>query len=83
VDSRYAVYWERANGERVSIENLAHVELEAALHLLEREVSSDPIADALRGAISQELMRRQARIIGLPLPPRPSPDQDDLERRAA
>ena len=82
MDSRYSVSWERANGERVAIEKMQHVELEAALHLLEREVSTDPVADALRDAISQELMRRQARIIALPLRP-PLPDEDDHERRAA
>jgi len=82
VNSRYAVSWERANGERIAIEKMEHVELEAALHLLEREVSADPVADALRGSISQELMRRQARIIALPPRP-PEPDQDDGERKAA
>lgn len=81
MESRYAVSWERANGERVVIERMQHVELEAALHLLEREVSADPVADALRDAISQELMRRQARIIALPLHPRSA--EDDGERRAA
>ena len=80
--SKYAVSWERANGERVAIERMQHVELEAALHLLEREVSSDPVADALRDAISQELVRREARIIALPLRP-PEPDQEEGERRAA
>jgi len=82
VDSRYSVSWERASGERVAIERMEHLELEAALHLLEREVSTDPVADALRDAISQELIRRQARIIALPLR-LPLPDADDLERRAA
>ncbi len=82
MESRYAVSWERANGEKVAIERMAHVELEVALHLLERDVSTDPVADALRDAISQELMRRQARIIALPLPP-PRADEGDGERRAA
>ena len=81
MDSAYTVSWKRASGERVAIEQLEQHELEAALHLLEREDVSDPVADALREAVASEVLRRSARI--LTLPERRDEEDDDEERRAA
>jgi hypothetical protein len=78
MDSAYGVSWRRANGERVAIEQLEQHELEAALHLLEREDVSDPVADSLREAVASEVLRRSARILALPV----RRDEDE-ERRAA
>jgi hypothetical protein len=78
MDSAYGVSWRRANGDRVAIEQLDQRELEAALHLLEREDVSDPVADALREALASEVLRRNARSLALPL----THDEDE-ERRAA
>jgi len=77
--SAYTVSWRRANGERVAIEQLEQHELEAALHLLEREDVSDPVADALREAVASEVLRRSARILAAPV----THDDEDEERRAA
>jgi hypothetical protein len=79
MDSAYGVSWRRANGERVAIEQLEQHELEAALHLLEREDVSDPVADALHEAVASEVLRRSARILAPPV----RPEDENEERRAA
>ena len=59
MESRYPVRWEGSGGESRAIERLSDLEIAAALHALEREDASDPVACALLAAVSEESRRRR------------------------
>jgi hypothetical protein len=59
METRYAVRWEGGGAEPLPIERMSDLEIAAALHALEREDASDPVASALLMAVSAEARRRQ------------------------